>query len=435
MIDSHLMGGVARQVISPPKGIYLTGYKNCNRGNTGINDDLTVTSLVLFDGQKKFAIIACDLLLLNEEIVDNIRLELEPEINPIICCSQTYSAPIGFSDFKSSPKQRRYIEDLHEKIIIATRTAENNLEPIYLTWSQTEVDFSFPRSEQLLTEVSDRSAQVLSVHKEDGQRLATLINFSFPGLALGAGNLQVSADWIGVMRSVVENELGGLSLFLQGASGNLDLYKIRDRHDSRKMMRELGDNVARSVIASCRKETQPVHHVPIQLLRQEVWLPFDTPVTSENPPVNERELLEITRLPGFLSFFARFLLNWRLPWRLRLEEQEGFWSTPMRMNAVRIGDLGIVTFAGAPFSEIGAEIKENSPALHTLVVGTTDGNIGFLPTQKAIEEGDHIADIAPLSYHYPGKLSRECEEETLRSAYRVLDELWFVENLLNDDDF
>ena len=52
----------------------------------------------------------------------------------------------------------------------------------------------------------------------------------------GGGRELVSADWIGVMRNIVEKELGGLTLFLQGAAANI----------------ACGRDLARWVLAGCR---------------------------------------------------------------------------------------------------------------------------------------------------------------------------------------
>ena len=39
MPQPPLSAGVSRQVISPPKGIFLIGYSDRAKGNTGIHDD------------------------------------------------------------------------------------------------------------------------------------------------------------------------------------------------------------------------------------------------------------------------------------------------------------------------------------------------------------------------------------------------------------
>ncbi|HSQ38824.1 MAG TPA: hypothetical protein VLM78_01585, partial [Anaerolineales bacterium] len=71
--DSSLTAGVARRNISPPKGIFLIGYGDRAKGNLGVHDDLTATALVLDDGTARVAIVALDMLVINEFIVDRVR--------------------------------------------------------------------------------------------------------------------------------------------------------------------------------------------------------------------------------------------------------------------------------------------------------------------------------------------------------------------------
>ena len=60
MDRTELRAGIAREIISPPQGIYLIGYGDRTKGNTGIHDDLTATALVLDDGRTRLALVACD---------------------------------------------------------------------------------------------------------------------------------------------------------------------------------------------------------------------------------------------------------------------------------------------------------------------------------------------------------------------------------------
>ena len=62
----------------------------------------------------------------------------------------------------------------------------------------------------------------------------------------------------------------------------------------------------------------------------------------------------------------------------------------MRANALRIGDLGLVTFAAETFTEIGLAIKTASPAACTLFASVSDGCIGYLPTAQAHAEGGSV---------------------------------------------
>jgi hypothetical protein len=129
-------------------------------------------------------------------------------------------------------------------------------------------------------------------------------------------------------------------------------------------------------------------------------------------------------LPSWMGFLTDFLLDIRYPWKSRLEARNGVWSVPMRINAARIGELGLVTFGAETFTEIGMAVKAQSPAKRTLFASLTDGCISYLHTAAAHAEGGYEVDVAPYAYRYPGRLAAACESIVLDSAQAMLTRLW-----------
>ena len=86
--------------------MYLIGYGDRTKGNTGVHDDLTASALVLDDGSTRIAIVACDLLCLNEFVVDRIRAKVGTESVVIVCCSHTHAGPIAYADSHSNRARR-----------------------------------------------------------------------------------------------------------------------------------------------------------------------------------------------------------------------------------------------------------------------------------------------------------------------------------------
>jgi hypothetical protein len=132
----------------------------------------------------------------------------------------------------------------------------------------------------------------------------------------------------------------------------------------------------------------------------------------------------MAKLPGWMAFLADPLLNQRYPWKPHIEARDGYWSVPMRVNTLRIGELALVSFAAETFTEIGLAVKKNSPARHTLFVSLADGCISYLHTTESHQEGGYEVDVAPLAYRYPGRLKAECEGIALENARLLLERLW-----------
>lgn len=69
--------------------------------------------------------------------------------------------------------------------------------------------------------LADDTLLIGSVINESGKRLGTIVNYACHPTTLAWDNTLISPDWVGSMREVLEANEGGITLFLQGASGDL----------------------------------------------------------------------------------------------------------------------------------------------------------------------------------------------------------------------
>ena len=60
------------------------------------------------------------------------------------------------------------------------------------------------------------------------------------------------------------------------------------------------------------------------------------------------------------------------------------------LQALRIGDTGVIGLPGEPFSNLGIEARERSKAKKTFYVGYANDGIGYIPTMEAFTECEHI---------------------------------------------
>jgi neutral ceramidase len=442
MNEPTLLAGVDRQIITPPKGVYLIGYGDRTKGNIGVHDDLTATALVLDDGTMRVAILSLDILTINEYVVDRIRSGFVPT-EVILCCSHTHSGPIAYADEKSPRRNRQYIDSLVKSVVTAVKNAEANLSPARLEYSRGEAEVGINRREKMpdgRMEIGrnpegprDRSVQVVSVVTEsgrcsndkEGMRLATVVNYACHGTVLGPDNLLVSADWIGVMRKKVESEKGGLTLFLQGAAANINPDMFWEDARAFAMVAEQGMSVAQGVLAAIESGAERIRATPLKIERTEAWLPTETTATTSHPKKNYgKPLLAMAKLPGYLAIFTDLLLNQRYPWKSTIDAKDGYWSVPMRINTLQLGELVLVTYAAETFTEIGMKIKSASPAAYTLFASVSDGCISYLHTGVSHDEGGYEVDVAPLAYRYPGRLQAGCEKIALDTTTEMLERLW-----------
>ena len=433
MPSQKIKAGAARTILSPPKGIFLIGYGDRSKGNRGIHDDLTATALVLDNGKSKIAIVALDILCLNEFIVDQVRAAC-PGIEPVLCCSHTHSGPIGYAGEGSGRREKNYMDSLVGGIVKAIQNAAGASQEAELMWGEGSADIAVNRREKLpggeviIGEnpqgVVDRAVGVLSV-KVDGSRLATVVNFACHGTVWGPDNLLVSADWIAAMREKVEGALGGLCFFLQGAAGNLNPKMGWGRDDCWEMAVSQGRQVGDSVIGAAGGRQAMITGGELALSRREVWIPFEGQATTEKPPtVYRKRILKMANFPEWMAFATDYLLNIRYPWKPRIEKQAGSWGTFLRVNTARIGTLALVSFGAEVFTEIGLKVKHFSPAKHTMFASVSDGCISYLPTDAAHADGGYEVELATYAYRYPGPLAEGAEGRAIAAAEEELANLW-----------
>ena len=228
--EKMLKAGFARQIINPPKGILTIGFGNRFKGNQGVHDDLTATALVLELVGRQVGLVALDLLAVHEDF--SRELEKECGIPLLLCCAHSHSAPMSYSRSPLRIKVRHYAKDLKRKIALAVSQAMEALQPASLFWGEGVVDIAVNRRQRMAdgqVEIGvnpggpvDRRIAVLEARNQDGEVLGRLINMQCHATVMGPENLLVSADWVGAMRRRLEEADGGLTLYLQGATGDLN---------------------------------------------------------------------------------------------------------------------------------------------------------------------------------------------------------------------
>ena len=73
-------------------------------------------------------------------------------------------------------------------------------------------------------------------------------------------------------------------------------------------------------------------------------------------------------------------------------------AVKLKVQAIRVGDLGIVAIPCEVFAEIGLEIKKKSPLKRTFTVSLANGYNGYLPTPAQHAFGGYETWRARSSY-------------------------------------
>jgi len=135
--QAALKAGCAKVSITPPAGVWLSGYASRNKPSEGISDELYVKALVLDDGQNKIAIVSADLLWVPLETTNEVRELVKqkvgiPESNILICATHTHFGPKidkirkDWPDTPASKVDTSYVQKLTKRIAESILTAAKN---------------------------------------------------------------------------------------------------------------------------------------------------------------------------------------------------------------------------------------------------------------------------------------------------------------------
>jgi neutral ceramidase len=450
MMATELRAGVARVTVTPPIGIPMFGF--AGRGPAeGIHDDLTATALVLEGPQAKLsgdpqgsgisrlAIIACDLLFLRYEEVRAVReaiarLTDAPSDHVVIACSHTHYGPLTEPDRdEQGPQIEAYLANLVHLLAGAVVMARARAVPCRLGFGQGEVRVGINRRErrtdgqiilgQNPSGLVDPRIAVLRIDGVDGDPLAAVLNYACHPVSLGSQCTDISTDFPGTARRLVEEQTGAMCLFLQGATGNINpLLMGWDWTHLARLGLPLGAEAVR-VYWSATPSADPTN-AGLAAESSQLQLPPLLPSSIEEGRETiaalkmERERLSTGENEGALWWAERRLGRAREG----LEALQGGAPVPpveAELMALRLSDsVGVVTAPGEIFTEIGQSIVARSPFEHTLYATYTNGTIGYVPTRAAYAEGGyevtHACHVAP-------EAGDQIEEESIRLLRSIHD--------------
>ncbi len=226
---SGLLAGAAFASIAPRasdlrEGVYLGGFGSYRqRRATGIHDEPQCRALCLSDGESAFALAVLDLVgsagpLLGAIREDAARLTGLPPSSIIIACTHTHASP----DMQGlwGGTGRPYETHVAHRAAAAIWQAHQAMAPVTALAATTSLAGvvrnrrGWPETDETLTSVRFTSTR--------GAPLATLVNYACHPTASGPANVEVSRDWCGVAADVVERELGGVAIYVNGAVGDVN---------------------------------------------------------------------------------------------------------------------------------------------------------------------------------------------------------------------
>ncbi|QDV68918.1 Neutral/alkaline non-lysosomal ceramidase [Rosistilla carotiformis] len=427
-----LRGGAVAIDITPPNFPVSSAGSMTHRMADAAHDPLHARCLVIDNGETKIALVTCDSCMIPREIYDAAKQQASqatgiPTTNILCSATHTHTAVTATPTFQSLV-QEDYIDFLAERIAAGVVQANKQLEPARIGWAVgsnprqvfnrrwylrpgSALSDPFDRgtdrvkmnpaanSKSLLQPVgpTDPEVPVLAVQAIDGRPLAVWANYSLHYVG-GPPRNSLSADYFGEFARQFSGLVADpqaqpafVAAMTNGTSGdinNINFFEGRAVQQPFEQIRLVAADVAGSA------------HVAYQRIEFQDWIPLKMQETEIELGVRRPDADELADANKLLDEAGPG------PWKDRrliyANETRDLAQYPatvkVKLQAIRIGGLGIVSSPCETFVETGLAIKKQSPLKPTFTIELANGYNGYLPTPDQHALGGYETWRAKSSY-------------------------------------
>lgn len=425
--------GFGRETITPDFSVGLGGYSdNETRKSESVLDYIYATCIAVTEGDQTILIYTLDSLAAAQTTVDKVRDLVSPATGVpadhiYVLATHTHSAP---SLFNSGDEDAQYEALFYNAIQVAGEQAMADRAPATMSVGTTTIegmnfirhyllengtyagpsfgDFnSAPIKEHVGT--NDPRMNLLKFDRTDESKQdIVMMNWqAHPASAGTNGYNNISADFIGGLRSKFERETKMLLAYFTGASGNqvVNSKILSEKHQFKP--KQYGEELAKHAIEALPK-LQSVEGTAIKTTTFNFDAEIDHSWDNMLSQANEiYDLWKATDLDTGNAAAKKYDFTSVYQARAIRTRAAKPATETMVLNSFSIGNVGFVTGVYEMFSEQGIYIRDNSPFPVTFVL---TGNSGYIPTAAAYDYRSYESDTGMYAKGTAEKLAEKYVE-------------------------
>jgi len=346
-----IMAGACSVSITPTGTVWMAGGERAQ--SKGVHDDIFCRALVLKSDGEMLAIASVDLLGFMNSNLQEVRKNVKsvPPDRVLVAATHDHSAPdvIGlWGPEGQSGVDKEYLASVRQKVAGCIETAAKNLAPARIKFASGELKGIAKNWDEPAS--LDETLAVMQVEAADGSKtIATLVNYACHPEVMNVG--MITADWPGYLYKRLEQKLGGVAIFVNGALGAMVSPAYDDAHKAGKdnwaICETMGNSMADRAV-ELLQSAAPVTQAPIALK--------SSPIIVE---MQNQDFLKATQA-GVLAN----LVN------------QGNVST--EVAAATIGPAQAVTIPGEAQPKIGFTLKDMMTGQPKFVFGLCQDELGYI---------------------------------------------------------
>lgn len=397
--------------ITPPLGIELAGFHRApgnERRIKGIRQPMAARALVLAYGDTQVAIISLDSAGVSQDLAGRIQRQVArqtgvPASNVRVCATHTHSAPAFCYLRQWGAIPIEYMAAVEKKAVEAVKAATADLAPAQLSLGKSravggnhnrttktyKTDEQFDKDSTDAERWLDTMVHVMFLERTAGKR--NLMWYHFSAHAVCYTDEQAGPDWPGLVAQMTQDSHQIAPSFLQGHAGDVN------PGDGSPWIGDVQET-AQAVHAAIARAMDGLERVRVDTLQsktRDFRIPFDIDLFKD---WLARYRQDPSRCVGGQWVDARFAKDW---FEGNVDRDLSQTGLPITLAAVRIGNLGLVFHPAELYSYYGLAIQRDSPFPNTIVVGYTDGLIGYLADPQAYKSGEYAAMVVPKILDFP----------------------------------
>lgn len=422
--------GYSSKIMNPDEPIPLVGYGNEEtRYLQEIMGDIKVFVLAISDGEGNDILwINTDLIQISTQVGEPIQTLINAETGvPVeriyISGNHSHSAPKITGGSLSVDAVTRYREKVFATVVEAAKEAMADRKPATMEVGSVETEnLNFVKHYQYVddkgnmqyfgdnfgtavyndttthTTKADSTMHLLRFKREGCKDLVVANWRAHPHFTGGSGKYVLSSDYPGFFREAVEKQLGVDCVYFQGACGNINSSTRLAEERRTTDVRTFGKLLADYAIEGLENNMTPIETGTIKTQYYGYYGEINH--TFDSLVVQARTVSAVWAQTNSWDECRPYMTPYgiRSPYHAnaitanysRTTEKDGL----LRMNAVTIGDsFAFVTFPGELFDTISEGVEAGSPFKSTMLIGYSNGHIGYLPSAYAFEYTSYETDI------------------------------------------
>lgn len=429
-----LQVGYGRADITPANGTPLAGYGATDtRLSANVLDPLYATCIAFSDGQDQVLLITTDVICTYEKYFLAGRTAVAeatgiPESNIFISATHTHAAPdLNYTEGPNAAAMDAYMQVWKDGLAAAGKAALKDQSAATMSGTKVQTQYlNFVRHYyQAATDTymgdnfGDGNTATITDYAEEGDKEMILVKFdrkkgkdillcnfqAHPSINGGATRTDVSADFIGSVRTMIEAQEDVHFAYYTGAAGNQNVktYLAADNAEAGKYadIMSYTKEFVRQATEAMNAGMTPIDGTDVKVtsmiyngkvnhldddraaLATELYQEYSS--TGNRDASNQK-----AKAAGFVSIYecGGIMRRAAMPETLDLE-----------LNALSVGDLGLITAPYEMFSTNSNTIKAGSPYAFTVVVSCSGVHRSYIPSQKMYEKSCYESTSA---YYEPG---------------------------------